>query len=272
MRYWIGCILLMLAVTSAQASDREIRLAVTTSFQNSGLSDILLPEFTSDTGIEVELLVVGTGQALKLGEFGDVDAVLVHSRQDEEAFVANRFATHRREIMYNDFVVVGPDDDPAGIKVATSVSEAFAQILKTESTFISRGDDSGTHKRERVIWKGIIGQTNDQMGPAWYKSIGAGMGAALNFTSAVNGYCLTDRSSWLNFQNKGELKILFQGDPGLRNQYAFLPINPERHPHVDGILVKELEEWLAGDRGQGLIAGYKIGGETVFTPNAIKQN
>lgn len=255
---WIIAALLGLS-TMAQAE--TLRMAVTTSFHNSGLADVLLPHIAQDTGLAVQLLVVGTGQALKLGRAGDVDAILVHSRAAEEEFVANGHATHRREIMYNDFVIVGPSSDPAGIASAPDTGTALTRIATTQSPFVSRGDDSGTHRKELSLW------ASDDFGP-WYRAVGAGMGAALNTASGMGAYALSDRASWLNFGNKNGMALLFSGDPALFNQYAFLPVNPEQHPHVNTHGAKRLEAWLTSPAAAALIDGYTIEGEQLFTFNA----
>jgi tungstate transport system substrate-binding protein len=241
-----------------------LRMAVTTSFHNSGLAEILLPEIKKDTGIELQLLVVGTGQAIRLGKAGDVDAILVHSRAAEEAFIAAGYATHRREIMYNDFVIVGPASDPANVAGAASITEALQRISAAKPRFVSRGDDSGTHKKEMSLWAeaGIVPKGK------WYASVGAGMGAALNTAAGLNAYILSDRASWLNFGNKGDLAILYAGDAELFNQYAYLPINPAKHPHVKADLARKLETWLTSDRAKALIDGYRLQGEQLFTFNA----
>ncbi len=257
----------VLSMSAAQAS--ELRLAVTTSFHNSGLADVLLPAIKEDLDLDVRLLVVGTGQALKLGEQGDVDAILVHSRAAEEAFVAAGYGTHRREIMYNDFVLIGPREDPAGIADAPSAAEALKRIADAGALFVSRGDESGTHKKERALWQ-AAGVDLAKAG-AWYRAAGSGMGATLNTASGMNAYVLADRASWLNFGNKGELALLFAGDPVLFNQYAFIPVNPARYPHVKADLATALEEWLTSDRARALINGYRINGEQLFTFNAQPQ-
>jgi tungstate transport system substrate-binding protein len=246
------------------ASAETMRMAVTTSFQNSGLAEVLLPQITADTGIEVDLVVVGTGQALRLGAAGDVDAVLVHSRIAEEAFVADGSATHRREIMYNDFVIVGPKDDPAGLAGAASAPEALARIAATEAPFVSRGDDSGTHKTELTLWE-TSGMAAEG---AWYRPVGAGMGAALNTAVGMGAYVLSDRASWLNFGNQGGMAIAFQGDPALFNQYAYLPVNAARHSHVNADAARKLEDWLVSDQAEILIDSYRVAGEKLFTFNA----
>jgi tungstate transport system substrate-binding protein len=256
-------LIIALAASSVQAA-QTMRLAVTTSFHNSGLADILLPQIKADLDLEVHLLVVGTGQALRLGRAGDVDAILVHSRAAEEAFVADGSGTHRREIMYNDFVFIGPTSDPAGVAQASTAVEALQNIAAAQAHFISRGDDSGTHKKEISLWSAA---GTEPQAP-WYKSVGAGMGAALNTASGLDGYILSDRASWLNFGNKGDLTLLFSGDPVLFNQYAYLPVNPKRHNHVKADMAQKLETWLTSEQAQDLIDGYRIGTQTLFTFNA----
>lgn len=243
-----------------------MKMAVTTSFHNSGLSEVLLPAIAAETGIDVQLLVVGTGQALRLGESGDVDAILVHSKTAEEAFVSAGYGTHRREIMYNDFVVVGAEVDVAGIAAATTAADALGKIAASEAAFVSRGDESGTHKKEISLWTGA-GLDTESFGD-WYKAVGAGMGASLNTASGLDAYILTDRASWLNFGNKGKLTLLFEGDPVLFNQYAFIPVNPERHPHVNNGAAERIETWLAGETARDLIDGYTINGKALFVFNA----
>ncbi|MEM8576828.1 MAG: substrate-binding domain-containing protein [Pseudomonadota bacterium] len=264
MRYVL--ILTLAFMASAVQAGETLRLAVTTSFHNSGLADVLLPEIAADLDLEVQLLVVGTGQALRLGEAGDVDAILVHSRAAEEAFVAAGHGTHRREIMYNDFVLIGPAADPAGIAAATTAVGALERIAGAAEPFVSRGDDSGTHKQELRLWADA-GLAPEGFG-RWYKPVGAGMGAALNTASGLGAYILSDRASWLNFGNKGGLALLFAGDPALFNQYAFLPVNPARHPHVKTAATAHLEAWLTSDRAQALIDGYTLDGQQLFVFNA----
>ncbi len=245
----------------------DFRMAVTTSFHNSGLSDILLPQIKHDLDLDVRLIVVGTGQALKLGRAGDVDAILVHSKTAEEKFVASAHATHRREIMYNDFVLVGPIDDPANIAVSKSAKDALTAIYEMRSNFVSRGDDSGTHRKERALWQ-FTGNDPQKFQADWYRAVGSGMGAALNAASGMNAYIISDRASWLKFGNKGNLTLLFAKDPVLFNQYAYLPINPAKHPHVKSKLTKALEIWLTSAKAQAMIGDYKIAGEMLFIPNA----
>lgn len=260
----LGIALLYALTFAVQALAQEtLRLAVTTSFENSGLADVLLPEISEDLGIDVQLLVVGTGQALKLGRSGDVDALLVHSEIDEVAFVEGGFGTHRRPVMYNDFIIIGPDADPANLAATTSAMLAFAAIAANNSDFVSRGDDSGTHKRERAIWSaaGIAPKGS------WYKEAGASMGAALNLASGLGAYVLADRASWLNFQNKAGMKVLVSGDPTLFNQYSFIPVDPERHAHVKFQRALELEKWLTSKPTADLIDGYQIDGQKLFVFN-----
>ena len=254
----------VLALSGSTAFAEDLKMAVTTSFHNSGLAEILLPAIKEDTGIDVQLLVVGTGQALRLGEAGDVDAILVHSRTAEDAFLAAGYGTHRREIMYNDFVFIGPDSDPAAIADASDAADVLGRIARTEAVFVSRGDDSGTHKMELSLWDtaGIA------RGGDWYRPVGAGMGAALNTAAAMDAYILADRASWLNFENQGDLALLFAGDPVLFNQYAYIPVNQNLHPHVKAELALALEDWLTSPRAVDLINGYTINDQTLFTFNA----
>lgn len=243
-----------------------LRLAVTTSFDNSGLSDILLPAISADIGLDVQLLVVGTGQALRLGAAGDVDAVLVHSKAAEDAFVAAGHGTHRREIMYNDFVLIGPRSDPARVAEAETAASALGRIAQARAPYVSRGDDSGTHKAELAIW-GDAGLDPDGFGP-WYRAVGAGMGAALNTASAMQAYVVSDRASWLKFGNKDGLALLYTGDPKLFNQYAFLPVSPDKNAAINHAAAIALEAWLVSPRAAALINGYRINGETLFVFNA----
>ncbi|MFQ6553914.1 substrate-binding domain-containing protein [Aestuariibius insulae] len=248
------------------AAAEEMKMAVTTSFHNSGLAEILLPAIEEETGITVELLVVGTGQALRLGEAGDVDAILVHSRAAEDAFVEAGYGTHRREIMYNDFVLIGPQGDPAGVAKKDGIVYAMQAIAMAKVPFVSRGDESGTHKRELDLWE--LAEMDIPRFGDWYRAVGAGMGAALNTASAMDAYILSDRASWLNFGNKGNLAVLFDGDAMLFNQYAYIPVNPARHDHVKADLARQVEAWLVSESAARLIDLYTIEGEKLFTFNA----
>ncbi|WP_027257519.1 substrate-binding domain-containing protein [Leisingera aquimarina] len=263
-RLIIGAIAYLTLAAAGLAS--EMKMAVTTSFHNSGLAEILLPEIKKDLGLDLQLLVVGTGQAIRLGEAGDVDAILVHSRKAEEKFLAGGNGTHRREIMYNDFVFVGPKADKADISAASDAVGALQKIAAAAAPFVSRGDDSGTHKKELSLWASA-GLDPEDFGD-WHRAVGAGMGAALNTASGMDGYIMSDRASWLNFGNKGGLALLFEGDPVLFNQYAYIPVNPEKHGHAKNGLAMQLEAWLVSDKAKSLINGYRINGETLFVFNA----
>lgn len=258
-------VLLVFSGIAAMAGD-ILRLAVTTSFHNSGLAEVLLPEIAADLDLEVQLLVVGTGQALRLGRAGDVDAILVHAKSAEQDFVAQGYGTHRQEIMYNDFVLIGPASDPARAGESGSAADALRAISDAGAAFVSRGDDSGTHKKELSLWQAA---GRDPAGfSSWYRSVGAGMGAALNTATGMDAYILSDRASWLNFGNKGGLAVLFAGDPVLFNQYAFLPVNPQLHDHVAVDQTARLETWLTSPRAADLINAYEIDGEKLFVFNA----
>ena len=264
MRFWaVFAALLWVQIAAAET----IRIAVTTSFDNSGLADVLRPAIKQDLDIDLQLLVVGTGQALKLGIAGDVDAVLVHAKAAEMAFVAAGHATHRREIMYNDFVIIGPATDQADTAHATSAADAFTRIANAKASFVSRGDDSGTHKTELALWA-AADQRVDAFGP-WYRSVGAGMGAALNTAAGLDAYIIADRASWLNFGNKASLSLLYSGDPALFNQYSFLPVNPAKNAHVRNDLALQLEDWLTSPRAAELINGYKLNDQPLFVFNAV---
>ncbi len=257
---------LMASLLATVTHAETLKMAVTTSFYNSGLSEILLPEIKADLDLDVQLIVVGTGQALRLGVAGDVDAILVHARAAEEKFLAAGYGSHRREIMYNDFIFVGPTADPAHVEKAETAVQALQYIAMTEAPFVSRGDDSGTNKKELALWAAA----NTTPEGDWYRAAGAGMGATLNVASGMNAYTFSDRASWLNFGNKGGLTLLFAGDPALFNQYAYIPVNPERWPHVRYDLAMQLEGWLTSDRAQTLINAYTINGDHLFTFNATQ--
>lgn len=268
---WICSLLFFAGWQHSPVYAAEIKLAVTTSFHHSGLADRLLPEIKEDLGLNVQLIVVGTGQALRLGEAGDVDAILVHSKEAEEAFVDNGYGIARTEIMYNDFVIVGPSGDPAMVVSANKAVFALEKIAEAESIFVSRGDDSGTHRKEQNLWRST-GLDPANFNASWYRESGSGMGSTLNIAVGSDGYVFTDRATWLNFGNKGQHKILFEGDPSLFNQYAFLVVNPDKHSHVKSELALALEQWLIDEKGQALIGGYSIAGETLFVPNAKRSN
>jgi tungstate transport system substrate-binding protein len=252
---------------SARAQDKSIVVASTTSTQDSGLFGHILPLFKAKTGIDVKVVAQGTGQALDTGRRGDADVVFVHAKAQEEKFVADGFGVKRYPVMYNDFVLIGPKSDPAGIKGMTDVAQALKAIKSRGTPFISRGDRSGTHIAELDLWKAAGIDIGKEKGP-WYKEIGQGMGAALNTASATGAYVLADRGTWLSFKNRGDLDILVAGDKRLFNQYGVILVNPARHPHVKKELGLAFIDWLVSAEGQRAIADYKIGGEQLFYPNA----
>jgi len=256
--------LALLLSAPAQAEDRYITLASTTSTEASGLFAHLLPTFRAATGIEVRVVAVGTGQAFAIGRNGDADALLVHDTAGEEAFVSNGSGLERRNVMYNDYVVVGPADDPARVRDAQTVAEAFALVAKAQASFASRGDDSGTHRAEQRIWQ----EAGIEPSGSWYRELGSGMGATLNTAAGMGVYALADRGTWISFVNRQDLEILFEGDPLLFNQYGSIVVNPRRHPHVRHELATQWHEWLLSDNGQAAIAAYKLDGEQLFFPNA----
>ena len=249
--------------TAADAKDRVL-LQSTTSTQNSGLYDYILPIFTSETGINVDVVAVGTGQALRNARNGDADLLIVHSKSDEEAFVAQGYGVARHDLMYNDFIVIGPNSDPAGLGSAETVADALTRIYQQKSVFISRGDDSGTHKKELQLWS----SANVTPKGNWYREIGSGMGATIRMAIEVQGYTISDRATWLAFSDKRDARIVFEGDPPLFNQYGVIMVNPARHPHVSADAATQLQDWLLSERGQGLIASYKRNDEQLFFPNA----
>ncbi len=251
----------------ARAGDRFILLASTTSTENSGLFAHLLPIFTAKTGIQVRVVARGTGQAIKMAERGDADLLLVHHRPSEDVFVARGYGVARHDVMYNDFVLIGPRDDPAGIAGLSDAAEALARIARAKATFLSRGDDSGTHKKEQGLWR-IAGIDPAAASGGWYRETGAGMGATLNTAAALGGYLLSDRATWLAFRNKRDLAVLAEGDPRLFNPYGVILVNPERHPHVKAADGQALIDWLISDEGQQAIAAFKVDGRQLFFPSA----
>jgi tungstate transport system substrate-binding protein len=253
--------------TAQTAGPRFISVSSTTSTTDSGLFNHLLPLFTAKTGIEVRVLSQGTGQALDTGRRGDADVVFVHARPQEEKFVADGFGVQRRAVMYNDFVLIGPKSDAAGIKGGKDIAAALKAIRAKAALFISRGDKSGTHAAELNLWKAADIDIATARGP-WYREIGQGMGAALNMASAQNGYVLSDRATWLGFRNRGDLKIAVEGDQRLFNQYGVILVNPARHAHVKARDGQTFIDWLVSAEGQKAIGDYKIGGESLFVPNA----
>ncbi len=263
----VAVMILAFCATGAGAAEEFIILQSTTSTQNSGLLDAILPEFTKTTGIAVRVVAVGTGQAIKNARNGDGDVLLVHSRAAEEAFVAQGWGVERHDVMFNDFVLAGPRSDPAGIEGITDISNALAKIAEAQATFISRGDDSGTHRKERSLWAQAGINVAAQSG-TWYRETGSGMGASLNMAAASDGYLLTDRATWLAFKNRGGLKILVEGDKRLFNPYGVILVNPARHARVKAQAGQKFIDWLIGPAGQAAIAGFRIEGRQLFFPNA----
>jgi tungstate transport system substrate-binding protein len=252
---------------NAFAQEKSIVVASTTSTQDSGLFGHLLPMFKAKTGIDVKVVAQGTGQALDTGRRGDADVVFVHAKPAEEKFVAEGFGVKRYPVMYNDFILVGPKGDPAGIKGTKDIVAALTAIKAKGADFISRGDKSGTHQAELNLWKVAGIDIARDKGP-WYKEIGQGMGAALNTASASNAYVLADRGTWLSFKNRGDLMIAVEGDKRLFNQYGVMLVNPAKHPGVKKDLGQQFIDWLVSSEGQKAIADYKINGEQLFYPNA----
>ena len=254
--------------TPVCAQDKSIVVSSTTSTQDSGLFGYILPLFKEKTGIDVKVIAQGTGQALDTGRRGDFDVVFVHAKSAEEKFLAEGEGVKRPPVMYNDFVLIGPKSDPAGIKGMKDVAKALKTIKDKQADFISRGDRSGTHFAELALWNKDAGIDIEKEKGPWYKSIGQGMGAALNTAGASNGYVLSDRGTWLSFKNKGDLQILVEGDKRLFNQYGVTLVNPAKHPNVKKELGQAFIDWLISPEGQKAIANYKINGEQLFYPNA----
>ncbi|GGI18689.1 extracellular solute-binding protein [Bradyrhizobium guangdongense] len=253
--------------TCAYAQDRSITVASTTSTEQSGLFGYLLPLFTKEKGIAVKVVAVGTGQALDIGRRGDADVVFVHDRVAEDKFMSEGQGVKRFDVMYNDFVIVGPKSDPAHIAGDKDVADALRKIAAAKAPFISRGDKSGTHAAELRLWKEAGVDIATAKG-SWYREIGQGMGPALNMASSSNAYLLSDRGTWLSFKNRGELAILTEGDKRLFNQYGVMLVNPDKHPDVKAKDGQAFIDWLISPKGQDAIAGYKVGGEQLFFPNA----
>jgi tungstate transport system substrate-binding protein len=270
MRIWVRALAaawLCLLAGSALAENPFITVASTTSTEESGLFGYLLPVFTQATGIEVRVVAVGTGQALKIGERGDCDVVFVHDRPAELAFVEKGFGVDRRDVMYNDFVLVGAKSDPAHVGGGKDIVAAFRKIAEAKAPFVARGDDSGTSKAELRLWK-EAGIDPKAAGGGWYRDTGSGMGPTLNTTAAMDGYTLSDRGTWLSFKNKQNLTIVIKGDRRLFNQYGVMLVNPAKHPNVKQELGRKLIDWLVSAAGQQTIADYKINGHQLFFPDA----
>ncbi len=251
------------------AAQRFITVSSTTSTQDSGLFNHILPIFRAKTGIDVRVVSQGTGQALDTGRRGDADVVFVHARAQELTFVEEGFSTGRRAVMYNDFVLVGPKADPAGIRGMKDIAVALKAIADRQATFVSRGDRSGTHAAELNLWK-LAGIGIETAKGPWYREIGQGMGAALNISGAMAAYVLADRATWISFRNRGDLEIVVEGDARLFNQYGVMLVNPARHPHVKASEGQVFIDWLVSPEGQNAIAGFQVDGQQLFVPNATQ--
>lgn len=258
--------ILVASLALPAAAGERLRLSTTTSTENSGLLKVLLPPFEKANGVQVDVIAVGTGKALKLGESGDVDVVLVHDPGLEERFMAGGFGVDRRAVMHNDFVVVGPKEDPAGLRGAPSVVEAFKRLAAGRAPFISRGDESGTHQKEKALWK----QAALKPAGAWYRETGQGMGEVLQMANEKRGYALADRGTFIAWERKLELVVLSEGDAQLFNPYSVIAVNPAKAPHARHALAKRFIDYLTGPEGQKAIAGFQLEGKQLFFPDAVK--
>ena len=264
-------IALVASVVSAPASaeDKSIVVQSTTSTANSGLYDAILPKFTEKTGIKVNVVAVGTGQAIKNAQNGDGDVLLVHAKPAEEKFVADGYGVERFDVMYNDFIIVGPAADPAKVGGMKDASAAMKKIADAQAAFASRGDNSGTHQAEKALWE-ATGVDAAASSGGWYRETGSGMGATLNTAVGMSAYALTDRGTWISFKNKGDYQILVEGDPALFNQYGVILVNPAKHPKVKVKEGQAFVDWIIGAEGQQAIADFKLDGQQLFFPNAKK--
>ncbi len=261
----VVCLMLGQSLPSFSASDQKtIRLATTTSTENTGLLDYLLPHFKSQFDYSVHVVAVGTGKALRMGRDGDADLVLVHAPSAEQAFVDGGYGAKRIPIMYNDFVIVGPKSDNAGVKQASTIEDAMQALTESQSIFVSRADDSGTHKKEMDLWRAINVEPSGQ----YYREAGQGMGKVLTMAGELDGYTLVDRGTWLAYKGKSPLTLLFDGVPRLRNPYSIIAVNDVMHPHLNGSGARSLIDWMVGEQAQQLIGGYRINGEVLFVPDA----
>jgi len=268
LRAIVSVLTLSLLLSTAAYAQKSIIVSSTTSTEQSGLFGHILPPFEKKTGIQVKVVAVGTGQALDIGRRGDADVVFVHDKVAEEKFVAEGFADKRTEVMFNDFVLLGPKSDPAKVTGGKDIQAALKKIADSKSTFVSRGDKSGTHAAELRYWKGADIAVSANL--PWYKETGSGMGPALNTASGMNGYILSDRATWLTFKNRGDLAILVQSDPKLFNQYGVMLVSSAKHPNVKKAEGQAFLDWITSKEGQDTIASYKVGGEQLFFPNAKK--
>ena len=267
LRCLVATVTILLTCPGSVYSAQSLRLATTTSTENSGLLSYLLPVFEKHSGMSVHVIAVGTGKALRIARAGDVDVVMVHARPAEQRFVTDGHGVDRREFMYNDFVIVGPGTDPAGVSKTDSVAEALQNIASSGSRFVSRGDDSGTHKKELALWQ-MIGR---KPAGGWYLESGVGMGKVLQMASELDAYTMTDRGTWLAYRGHLELALLLQGDPPLFNPYGIIAVNPARHPDVNYAGATLLIEWLASPEGQKMIARYRVDGQSLFHPLLIPE-
>ena len=263
----VVAVLLSFSLAGGALAQRFITVASTTSTEQSGLFKHLLPVFEKKTGIQVRVVALGTGQALDMGRRGDADVVFVHAKELEEKFHADGFGLQRHEVMYNDFILVGPKSDPAKVAGTKDIVAALQRIKAASAPFASRGDKSGTHYAELQLWKAAGVDLERDKGP-WYRETGSGMGPTLNTASGMNAYALADRGTWLSFRNRGELVVAVEGDQRLFNQYGVMLVNPIRHPHVKKDMGQAFVDWIVSAEGQAAIAGYRIGGEQLFFPNA----
>ena len=263
----LAAIVLAVMSHAAASADKFIILQSTTSTQNSGLLDHLIPKFKAESGIDVRVVAVGTGQALRNARNGDGDVLLVHAKRDEERFVADGFGLKRFDLMYNDFVFVGPVSDPAAIHQMESAIDVLATIAAKGATFVSRGDDSGTHKKELALWA-ETGMDVSTVSGTWYLETGTGMGTTLNIAVGMDAYTMTDRATWISFKNKAAFEVLAEGDPRLFNQYGVMLVNPEKHHNVRATAGQAFIDWLIGAAGQRAIAAFKVDGQQLFLPNA----
>jgi tungstate transport system substrate-binding protein len=263
----IGLIVLVAAAVAGLADGGRLRLATTTSTDNSGLLSVMIPPFEKKTGLKVDVIAVGTGKALELGQKGDVDVVLVHAREAEDAFVAAGFGVNRRDVMHNDFIILGPAQDPAGVRGLKDAVEALKRIAARQASFVSRGDNSGTDIMEKSLWA----KADLKPQGRWYKEAGQGMGAVITMSQDLGAYTLADRGTYLSMKSKVSLQILVEGDPLLFNPYGIIAVNPARQPHVNYDGAMAFIAWFTSPEGQKVIGDYKIGGEVLFFPDAVKQ-
>jgi tungstate transport system substrate-binding protein len=266
----LACLLALMAGLSAtaEAGASFITVASTTSTDNSGLLDEILPKFRAASGVDVRVVAVGTGQAIRLARSGDADVLMVHDRESEERFVADGFGVERHALMHNDFIVVGPKDDPANLRGLNNVGNALAAVADRAQPFVSRGDDSGTHKAELRMWELAERDPRTASGK-WYRETGSGMGATLNTAAAMGAYAFVDRGTWLAFKNRVDLELLVTGDPRLQNPYSVILVNPEKHPHVKSKEGQAFIDWLLSKAGQAAIGDFRVNGEALFIPDTL---